>query len=193
MAANYPLAFGELLAGSILLEKGVAAFKTGLSNTSAGSSSGGVSPSASSPSSSSSLGSGATTKTGVGYFHALTAAGLAPVAAAGVVGNLYQESSLNPANPGGGLASWQPGWFSTMSAWVKAHGLDPATAAGQLAYIAEDLKSSYPSLLAAMSAAQDPADAALLFSQQYENPNSALANNANREMFATAVYAAAGY
>ena len=90
--ANYPLAFGELLAGAILLDKGVQAFKTGLGNTSASSSStGGVSPS----SPGDGLGAtGTATATGVRYLNTLTGLGLTPVAAAGVVGNLYQEPVL---------------------------------------------------------------------------------------------------
>lgn len=38
---SYPLAFAELLAGAVLLDKGVEAFKTGLTNTSASTSTGG--------------------------------------------------------------------------------------------------------------------------------------------------------
>lgn len=181
--ANYPLAFGELLAGSILLDKGIQAFKSGLSSTPTTGGAAAAPPT--------DLGSGKSTQTGVSYMRALTTAGLSPIAAAGVVGNLYQESSLNPSSPGGGLAQWLPGWFSQMAAWAESHGLNPSSAAGQLAYIAHDLAASYPSLLDAMNAAQDPADAALMFSQNYEKPS--IPDNANREAFATAVYAAAGY
>lgn len=39
--ANYPLAFAELLAGAVLLDKGVQAFKGGLANTSANAATGG--------------------------------------------------------------------------------------------------------------------------------------------------------
>lgn len=189
--ANYPLAFGELLAGAILLDKGVQAFKTGLGNTSASSSStGGVSPS---PSGDGLGATGTATATGVRYLNTLTGLGLTPVAAAGVVGNLYQESSLNPGEAGGGLAQWNPSWFQQMSAWVSARSMSAESAIGQLTYIASDLATSYPGLLSAMNSASDPADAAQLFESTYERPNAQKANLPNRENFATAVYAAAGY
>ena len=68
------------------------------------------------------------------------------------------------------------------------------SAIGQLTYIASDLATSYPGLLSAMNSAPDPADAAQLFESTYERPNAQqYANLPNRENFATAVYAAAGY
>jgi hypothetical protein len=55
-----------------------------------------------------------------------------PFGAAGIVGNLQQESGLNPTEAGGGLAQWNPSWYARMSAWATGHGLSPTSMAGQL-------------------------------------------------------------
>ena len=193
--ANYPLAFGELLAGAILLDKGVQAFKTGLGNTSASSSStGGVSPSPAGDGLGATSAAAATAfatwipspawrltpsakRTG-GPERRTTDAGHPP------------ESLERPA--AGSRNGTRPG-FSEMSAWVSARSMSAESAIGQLTYIASDLATSYPGLLSAMNSASDPADAAQLFESTYERPNAQKANLPNRENFATAVYAAAGY
>ena len=70
----------------------------------------------------------------------LESEGLSPDAAAGIVGNLMQESTLNPTEPGYGLAQWNPGWWTSASAWITAHGQNPNTAGGQLMYIAANVQ-----------------------------------------------------
>jgi len=50
----------------------------------------------------------------------LESTGLSAYAAAGIVGNLMQESTLNPAEPGYGLAQWNPGWWGQ-----RPHGSPP--------------------------------------------------------------------
>ena len=84
----------------------------------------------------------------------LESEGLSTDAAAGIVGNLMQESTLNPTEPGYGLAQWNPGWWESASAWITAHGQNPDTAAGQLMYIAANVQQGvdgamfYPGLTA---------------------------------------------
>ena len=58
---------------------------------------------------------------------------------AGIVGNLMQESGLNPIETGYGLAQWNPSWWALVSAWISAHGQNPNTAGGQLMYIAANV------------------------------------------------------
>ena len=69
----------------------------------------------------------------------LESEGIPAFAAAGIVGNLMQESGLNPTEPGYGLAQWKPGWWASASAWISAHGQNPDTSGGQLMYIAANV------------------------------------------------------
>ncbi|MGA2924412.1 MAG: phage tail tip lysozyme [Solirubrobacteraceae bacterium] len=116
------------------------------------------------------------------------------VAAAGVEGNLQQESSLNPADPGGGLAQWinSPGGprYTEMVTWVTSHGMNPASAQGQLAYLANDLQTAYYGLAQEMDAATSPADAAIEFETNYEAAGDP--KMGNRIAYATLALQAAG-
>ena len=89
-------------------------------------------------------------------------------ASAGIVGNLEQESQLNPAQAGGGLAQWTPAWYGQMVAYAASVGLSPTSDQGQLAYLQYDLRTSYSSLLARMDTAPDPGTAAEMFETTYE-------------------------
>ncbi len=89
-------------------------------------------------------------------------------ASAGIVGNLEQESQLNPAETGGGLAQWNPAWYGQMAAYTTSVGLSPASDQGQLTYLQYDLRTSYRSLLARMDSAPDPGTAAEMFETAYE-------------------------
>jgi hypothetical protein len=106
----------------------------------------------------------------------LQAAGLTRTAAAGVVGNLQQESGLNPNESGGGLAQWQ-----------APRGPSDWSLAGQLAYLVSDLKGPYASLLAQLNQASTPAQAATLFSDNYERPGIPMIGN--RINYANQAYA----
>jgi len=89
-------------------------------------------------------------------------------ASAGIVGNLEQESQLDPAEAGGGLAQWKPDWYGQMVAYAGSVGLSPTSDQGQLAYLQYDLRTSYTSLLARMDTAPDPGTAAEMFETTYE-------------------------
>jgi Phage tail lysozyme len=123
-------------------------------------------------------------------------------ASAGIVGNLEQESGLNPTEGGGGLAQWNPGWYAQMAAYATSHGLSPTSDQGQLAYLQYDLRTSYSGLLAKMDTAPDPGTAAEMFETTYELcsgvvgymqviPGS-LCENPNRERYAVLALAQAG-
>ena len=98
----------------------------------------------------------------------LESQGFSSFGAAGIVGNLEQESTLNPADSGGGLAQWNPSWYGEMSAWATGHGLTPTSMAGQLEYLVSDLHSSYPKLVAELNSATSPQQAATMFETTYE-------------------------
>ena len=123
-------------------------------------------------------------------------------ASAGIVGNLEQESQLNPAQAGGGLAQWKPTWYGQMVAYAASVGLPPTSDQGQLAYLHYDLRTSYSSLLASIDTAPDPGTAAEMFETIYEQcqgvvgymdvlPGS-LCEDANRKRYAVIALAQAG-
>ena len=123
-------------------------------------------------------------------------------ASAGIVGNLEQESQLNPAQAGGGLAQWTPAWYGQMVAYAASVGLSPTSDQGQLAYLQYDLRTSYSSLLSSMDTAPDPGTAAEMFETTYEQcqgvvgymdviPGS-LCEDANRKRYAVIALAQAG-
>ena len=100
--------------------------------------------------------------------------GIPANAAAGITGNLYQESGLDPTEPGYGLAQWNPSWWALASAWISAHGQDPQSAAGQLMYIAANLNQDvdgqefYSGLRSDMYGASSPQVAAIRWMNDYE-------------------------
>ena len=104
----------------------------------------------------------------------LESQGIPAVDAAGIVGNLMQESGLNPTDPGGALAQWNPGWWASVSAWISAHGQDPNSTGGQLMYIAANVKDDvdsgnfYSGLQADLSQAGSPQQAAIVWMNDYE-------------------------
>ena len=112
----------------------------------------------------------------------LTKQGLTPAQAAGVVGNLQQESSLNPAEPGGGLAQWIGGRWSALLRFAKAQGADPNSAPLQAEYLWHELTTSERGALTALKQTSTPQQAARVFSQQFERPSEPML--ANRERYA---------
>jgi Phage tail lysozyme len=115
----------------------------------------------------------------------LIAQGFSSNAAAGILGNIEQESggSITAGNwPGNyGLIQWTPAndYFSS-----------PPNLGQQLAGIVTYINKN-GSVQAINQAATSPSAAALYFSNEYERPNPADANNAYREASAQAVYQAA--
>ena len=89
-------------------------------------------------------------------------------ASAGIVGNLVQESQLDPGQSGGGLAQWKPTRYGQMVAYAPSVGLSPTSDQGQLAYPQYDLRTNYTRLLASMDTAPDPGTAAEMFETTYE-------------------------
>jgi hypothetical protein len=194
--ANLPLAFAEIVAGGVTLVAGLSGDTignvmrgqityTGFGASSTSGSQGGAT------SSSTSTAPTSVGKNAGGLVKTLVAQGLTPIAAAGVVGNLQQESSLNPGAPGGGLAQWIGSRYDDLVSYASAHGLSPASASAQIGYLISDLTGNYASTLSAMNAASTPAEAAAIFSNEYERPGTP--DLSNRQNYAQAAYTAAGY
>lgn len=114
-------------------------------------------------------------------------------AAAGILGNIEQESGGNPeaGGPGNaGIIQWTPGSKASPDQPIRTG--DPTT---DLAAQETDLLT-YNSQqgagpMSALQSASTPQDAALVYSQQFERPLASAANNPNRESSAAAVLAAA--
>ena len=105
-----------------------------------------------------------------GIVNGLMQLGFTKVAAAGIAGNIMQESTMDPNADNGshhGLVQWDHAnrWASAV-AWCQSHGLDPNSIAGQLAYVAEECKQS--GLFDQMNACSSPEEAARLFEAEFE-------------------------
>ena len=83
-------------------------------------------------------------------YKGLMARGFTDVASAGILGNIMQESSLDPTatNPSGyhGLVQWDPNsrWPAAKE-WISSHGKDPDSIDGQLDYISVESEQRYDS------------------------------------------------
>ena len=110
----------------------------------------------------------------------LTSNGYSPNAAAGILGNIEQESGGNPAEPGGGLIqilAGGPGYTSNTSL------------AAQEQSILNYNNAQGSALIAQLNAASSPTDAATIYSDSFERPG--IPDLANRIASAVAVAAAA--
>jgi hypothetical protein len=112
----------------------------------------------------------------------LTAHGYTGLAAAGIAGNIYQESGGNPES-GGGLIGWTPlpGGYVT--------GNPVADLQTQLAGLLT-FNDQFPADITALNAATSPVDAAYIYMNDFERPGFPAA--ANREAAAQAVAQACG-
>jgi hypothetical protein len=132
----------------------------------------------------------------------LESEGISPDGAAGIVGNLQQESGLNPTEPGGGLAQWNPGWWLELVSYDNSVGQNSNTVSGQLMYIVAELHSDYSWLLNDLNSATSPQQAAIMWETGYEKcsgvtgwmqvtPGS-LCMSENRQQYAVNALEAAG-
>jgi hypothetical protein len=94
--------------------------------------------------------------------------GLSRAAAAGIVGNMQQESSLDPNAPGGGLIQGQGGRTSS------------GTAQQQLDGVWHELTTSEAGTLAKLKSAATPEQAARIFSEDFERPGDPMLGNRER-------------
>ena len=112
------------------------------------------------------------------------------------------DPTLSDGAGGGGIAQWKASWYAQMASWATGHGLSPTSLAGQLAYLAWDVRTSYPQLVSELNSASSPQEAATMFETTYELcsgyvafmvviPGSAC-NDPARRQYAVQAYAAAG-
>lgn len=106
---------------------------------------------------------------------------LAPHVAAGIVGNLYQESGVQPdsrqhgGGPGRGVAQWTAGkgkkdrWDHFIT-WSKKKERDPYDLYAQLDYVLEEPGEGSKALKALMKT-RTPEEASYIFGKTYERPS----------------------
>jgi hypothetical protein len=134
-------------------------------------------------------------------FHYFVSKGLSEVQAAGIVGNLYQESLMNPAiweyngGPGRGIAQWSAGgrwdkdWNDNVVWYASTHGADPWSLQTQLDFIWYEL-TTFGFGFDDLKAAEDVTTATLVFMSQYEICGACASQN--RVAYAKAALAAFG-
>jgi hypothetical protein len=117
--------------------------------------------------------------------------GLRDYQAAAIVGNLQQESGLNPrlaamdvnGQMSRGIAMWQPPRWNNLLAFAATTGRDPWALATQLDFVWEELPNAgLDSLLAAPTLEE----AVLAFQDQFERPRKSLAHTDVRISYARA-------
>lgn len=111
--------------------------------------------------------------------------GLSDGATAGILGNLEQESNLDPNKPGGGLAQWQGSRWTALQKFSKDKGLDPNSLDAQMQFLMKELNSGSYGSVAKMNG-MTPAQAALYFSNNFEKPG--IPMNDKRQGYANGFY-----
>lgn len=125
----------------------------------------------------------------------LMSMGFTASAAAGVVGNLVQESGLRTDAIGdngtsGGLAQWHNERWEKLKRFAAARGKDWIDLDTQIEFLAEEMRTSYADTYAKMQSAELPEIAGQIMTDEYEKPDSASANYAQRQANARAAYEA---
>ena len=125
----------------------------------------------------------------------LMSMGFTASAAAGVVGNLIQESGLRTDAIGdngtsGGLAQWHNERLDALKRFAAARGKKWTDLDTQIEFLAEEMCTSYADTYAKMQSAELPEIAGQIMTDEYEKPDSASANYAQRQANARAAYEA---
>ena len=117
----------------------------------------------------------------------LTAAGLPPEAAAGVVGNLVAESGVNPNGPAGdngqarGIAQWHPDRWNPFVSWARKAGRDPLSLEAQLYWLKKEAQSpAGGNVWGKLLNVRDTTTAAALWMRLFERPKDQSDANARR-------------
>lgn len=125
----------------------------------------------------------------------LMSMGFTASAAAGVVGNLVQESGLRTDAIGdngtsGGLAQWHNERLDALKRFAAARGKDWTDLDTQIEFLAEEMRTSYADTYAKMQSAELPEIAGQIMTDEYEIPDPASANYGQRIANARAAYEA---
>lgn len=123
--------------------------------------------------------------------------GLTDAEAAGMTGNIAQESSFDTGAVSGdgygtkGLIQWDGDRYARFEKWCDDNGHDPSDWRAQVDYSVEEMKTTEPDALRRMRERGDdltPEEAARIIREDYERPDPAQANDAHRMDVARRVY-----
>lgn len=123
--------------------------------------------------------------------------GLTDAEAAGMTGNIAQESDFNTgavSSDGYGtraLIQWDGDRYARFEKWCEDNGRDPSDWRAQVDYSVEEMKTTEPEALRRMRERGDdltPEEAAQIIREDYERPDPAQANDARRMSEARRVY-----
>lgn len=123
--------------------------------------------------------------------------GLTDVEAAGMTGNIAQESNFDTgavSNDGyatRALIQWDGDRYARFEKWCDDNGRDPSDWRAQVDYSVEEMKTTEPDALRRMRERGDdltPEEAARIIREDYERPDPAQANDAHRMDVARRVY-----
>lgn len=123
--------------------------------------------------------------------------GLTDAEAAGMTGNIAQESDFNTgavSSDGYGtraLIQWDGDRYASFEKWCEDNGRDPSDWRAQVDYSVEEMNTTEPDALRRMRERGDsltPEEAAQIIREDYERPDTAQANDAHRMDVARKVY-----
>ena len=123
--------------------------------------------------------------------------GLTDAEAAGMTGNIVQESDFNTGAVSGdghgarALIQWDGDRYARFEKWCEDNGRDPSDWRAQVDYSVEEMKTTEPDALRRMRERGDdltPEEAAQIIREDYERPDPAQANDARRMSEARRVY-----
>lgn len=123
--------------------------------------------------------------------------GLTDAEAAGMTGNIAQESDFNTGAVSGdgygtkALIQWDGDRYARFEKWCEDNGRDPSDWRAQVDYSVEEMNTTEPDALRRMRERGDdltPEEAAQIIREDYERPDPAQANDARRMDVARRVY-----
>ena len=123
--------------------------------------------------------------------------GLTDAEAAGMTGNIAQESDFDTGAVSGdgygtrALIQWDGDRYARFEKWCEDNGRDPSDWRAQVDYSVEEMKTTEPDALRRMRERGDdltPEEAARIIREDYERPDPAQANDARRMSEARRVY-----
>ena len=121
--------------------------------------------------------------------------GLNSAAACGIMGNIYQECTMNPTASGGsfyGIAQWGGSRLSNLYSFCSANGYDSSSLTGQLHFLQYELENIYTETLSYLQSVENTAEgarnAAVYFCSNFEQPGNLDWENSTRGSWAVDLF-----
>ena len=121
--------------------------------------------------------------------------GLNSAAACGIMGNIYQECTMNPDAAGSsyyGICQWGGSRLSNLRAYCEEHGFSSSSLEGQLGYLRYELENCYTGTLDYLCNVENSYEgaynAAVYFCTNFEQPGNLSWENATRGSYAADMF-----